>query len=97
MRDYFNDQSSGLFDPQFDVVGPVTVPYECTAHTGNSNSWRVFKAAMDSVDALVNLKDYDLNHDGMADMIIFIGAGFASRTMATTAITYGHTKSILYN
>ena len=97
VRDYFTAQSGGRFVPQFDVVGPVTVPYECTAHTGNSNSWRVFKAAMDSVDALVNLKDYDLNHDGMADMIIFIGAGFASNYGGNNSNYLWPHKSFLYN
>lgn len=97
VRDYFTAQSGGRFVPQFDVVGPVTVPYECTAHTGNSNSWRVFKAAMDSVDALVNLKDYDLNHDGMADMIIFIGAGFASNYGGNNSNYLWPHKAILYD
>lgn len=97
VRDYFAEQSGGRFVPQFDVVGPVTVPYECTAHTGNSNSWRVFKAAMDSVDALVNLKDYDLNHDGMADMIIFIGAGFASNYGGNNSNYLWPHKAILYD
>ncbi len=97
VRDYFAEQSGGRFVPQFDVVGPVTVPYECTAHTGNSNSWRVFKAAMDSVDALVNLKDYDLNHDGMADMIIFIGAGFASNYGGNNSNYLWPHKSFLYD
>lgn len=97
VRDYFAEQSGGRFVPQFDVVGPVTVPYECTAHTGNSNSWRVFKAAMDSVDALVNLKDYDLNHDGMADMILFIGAGFASNFGGNNSNYLWPHKSFLYD
>lgn len=97
VRDYFNDQSSGLFDPQFDVVGPVTVPFECTAHTGNSNSWRVFKAAMDSVGPKLDLSQYDLNHDGMVDMIIFIGAGFASSFGGNNSNYLWPHKSLLYD
>ncbi len=97
VRDYYNDQSSGLFDPQFDVVGPVTVPYECTAHTGNSNSWRVFKAAMDSVGPKLDLSQYDLNNDGMVDIIIFIGAGFASNFGGNNSNYLWPHQSILYD
>ena len=97
VRDYFADQSGGQFVPQFDVVGPVTVPYECTAHTGNSNSWRVFKAAMDSVGPKLDLSQYDLNHDGMVDMIIFIGAGFASNYGGNNSNYLWPHKSILYD
>ena len=28
-RDYFRDNSMGIFDPTFDVVGPVTIDYSC--------------------------------------------------------------------
>lgn len=97
VRDYFKDQSSGLFNPQFDVVGPVTVPFECTAHTGNSNSWRVFKAAMDSVGPNLDLSQYDLNHDGMVDMIIFIGAGYASNYGGNNSNYLWPHKSLLYD
>lgn len=97
VRDYYNDQSSGLFDPQFDVVGPVTVPFECTAHTGNSNSWRVLKAAMDSVGPKLDLSQYDLNNDGMVDMIIFIGAGFASSFGGNNSNYLWPHKSLLYD
>ena len=97
VRDYYNDQSSGLFDPQFDVVGPVTVPFECTAHTGNSNSWRVFKAAMDSVGPKLDLSQYDLNNDGMVDIIIFIGAGFASNFGGNNSNYLWPHQSILYD
>lgn len=97
VRDYYNDQSSGLFDPQFDVVGPVTVPYESTAHTGNSNSWRVFKAAMDSVGPKLDLSQYDLNHDGMVDMIIFIGAGYSSHFGGNNSNYLWPHKSFLYD
>ena len=97
VRDYFTAQSGGRFVPQFDVVGPVTVPYESTAHTGNSNSWRVFKAAMDSVGPNLDLSQYDLNNDGMVDMIIFIGAGFASSFGGNNSNYLWPHKSLLYD
>lgn len=88
-RDYFSDNSMGIFDPQFDVVGPVNIDYSCTyPHPkdadGNVDSgfdrrfFKIIKAVLDAVNSTVNFADYDLNSDGNIDMIYFIFAGYGS-------------------
>ena len=88
-RDYFSDNSMGIFDPQFDVVGPVNIDYSCTyPHPKNSAGnedegfdgrfYKIIKAVLDGVNSNVNFADYDLNSDGNIDMIYFIFAGYGS-------------------
>ncbi len=74
VRDYFNDNSSGLFDPQFDVVGPVRVPY--LVNDGQVKGTEIFMSAVKLAhDVLgVDYSNYDLNQDGCVDLIYFIVA-----------------------
>lgn len=76
VRDYFYDQSMGQFDPVFDVVGPVNVPFAST-ECGNQYS-EVFRASLDAIDAQVDFTKYDADGDGGIDMVFFLVAGYAA-------------------
>ena len=78
VRDYFYDNSAHVFDPSFDVVGPVTVNYYCTDPHGTDNADAIFNAALDSIDATVDFSDYDTDGDGYVDMVFFLVAGFSA-------------------
>ena len=78
VRDYFYDNSAHIFDPVFDVVGPVTVNYTSTQHQGTNNSEMIFNAALQAADSLVNYSDYDTDGDGYVDMVFFLVAGLSS-------------------
>lgn len=74
VRDYFNDNSYGLFDPQFDVVGPVRVPY--SVNDGQVKGTEIFISAVKQAHDVmgVDYSNYDLDQDGCVDMIYFIVA-----------------------
>ncbi|MBR5349767.1 MAG: M6 family metalloprotease domain-containing protein [Prevotella sp.] len=76
VRDYFHDNSNGVFNPEFDVVGPVTVDY--SQEDGNKYSYSIMKAAVQAADSLVDYSLYDRDNDGTMDMVYFIFAGTAS-------------------
>ena len=78
VRDYFFDNSAHIFDPIFDVVGPVNVNYTSTQHQGTNNSEMIFNAALEAADSLVNYSDYDTDGDGYVDMVFFLVAGLSS-------------------
>ena len=78
VRDYFYDNSAHVFDPVFDVVGPVDVNYECTAPKGSSAADGVFNAALNAVDPIVDFSDYDSDGDGYVDMVFFLVAGYSA-------------------
>jgi len=85
VADYYKDQSSGIFNPVFDVIGPVTVSKNMAdygAHQGNShdkNPEGMVKEAVDSIYAkgLVKFSDYDNDGDGFVDNIYVFYAGYS--------------------
>ena len=77
-RDYFRDNSMGQFLPHFDVVGPVDVNYNSTYPQGYNNCGNIFVSAVDAVNSYVDFSDYDLDGDGVVDIIYFIVAGYTS-------------------
>ena len=78
VRDYFYDNSAHIFDPVFDVVGPVNVDYPCTYPLGTSNATEVFEAALRAANPMVDYSDYDSDGDGYVDMVFFLVAGFSA-------------------
>ena len=77
-RDYYFDNSMGVFDPQFDVIGPVQVNYSSTTPQGTSNCEDIFVSAIDQIDSSVDFSQYDGDGDGVVDMIYFIVAGYTA-------------------
>ncbi len=78
VRDYFYDNSAHIFDPAFDVVGPVDVNYSCTDPQGTDMADGIFYAALRAADDLVDYNDYDSDGDGYVDMVFFLVAGLSS-------------------
>ncbi len=78
VRDYFYDNSYHIFDPTFDVVGPVDVNYKCTDPRGTDGAEPIFYAALNAADSLVNYNDYDTDGDGYVDMVFFLVAGLSA-------------------
>lgn len=79
VRDYFRDNSLGIFDPTFDVVGPIEVPFESTyPGVDNKNIYPILKAALRIANDQVDYTQYDLDHNGYVDMVYFIFAGYGS-------------------
>ena len=81
---YFRDQSNGLYQPQFDVYGPVTLS-KAQNYYGANDSQGNDKYATDAViEACIlaneqysdlNFADYDWNNDGYVDFVYVIYAG----------------------
>ena len=81
VRDYYYDNSFHQFDPHFDILGPVDVPYACTdAHQFKCDS--IFFAALEALDPEVDFSQYDTDGDGTADMVFFLVAGHGSDVTA---------------
>ena len=78
---YFYDSSNGHYDPQFDVVGPVTVSKNMAYYGKNVNDfdaapWTMVKEACQLVDDSVDFQQYDNDHDGYVDFVYVIYAGY---------------------
>jgi len=95
VRDYFYDNSDGLFSPQFDVVGPITIDYSQYHANGTSNVADLTVNAIEQADSLVDYSQYDGDRNGEVDMIYFIFAGLGSNmTGNDSRLIWPHASSI---
>lgn len=78
VRDYFYDNSRGVFDPAFDVVGPVDIDVSSTYPQQTSRMQSVVTKVIAAADSLVDFSKYDTNGDGQVDMFYIIFAGYGS-------------------
>lgn len=82
VKDYFLAQSGGLFELDFDVVGPVLLSHEYSYYgrdLGGSGDdirpERMLLEACEMVDPYVNFADYDWEGDGEVDQVFILYAG----------------------
>ena len=85
-HDYFYQNSCGMFDPQFDVFGPILLK-DSIKHYGLNDdrfAWQMIKEACDYLnDSLdVDFNDYDTDGNSVID---FVFAFFAGRGENTTS------------
>lgn len=79
VHDYYRDNSNGLFQPKFDIVGPVNVD-RSKYYPGKEsvNAQQLMKDVVDAADGDVDFSLYDGDNDGVVDMVYFIFAGVGS-------------------
>lgn len=80
--DFFNQSSMGQFDPQFDVLGPVTLPHDRAYYGGNNangNDQAPHRMLVDAADILsgqgVDFTPYDNDGDKKVDLVYVLYAG----------------------
>ena len=84
-RDYFRDNSTGTFTPQFDVVGPFNLPnnykfYGENDPNDNDNDKNPVQMIVDACakadSAGVDFSIYDTDNDGIVDNVFVYYAGY---------------------
>ena len=81
-KDYFHDSSMGVFNPQFDVVGPYklsnTMSYYGKNDTDDSdtNPRQMVIDACKAASADVDFSQYDTDGDGIVDNVFIYYAGY---------------------
>lgn len=77
VHDYFTDQSSGQFNPVFDIVGPITMPHERSYYGLTEDIVNHVRDACLEVDQNwdVDFSRYDSNGDGYVDFVAVLFAG----------------------
>ncbi|MDE6119948.1 MAG: M6 family metalloprotease domain-containing protein [Muribaculaceae bacterium] len=99
-KDYFVDNSNGAFDPDFDVVGPVTVPHNMAYYGGNDKYGSDSRPAEMIIDACrlvedqVDFTEYDRDEDGVIDNIFVFYAGRGEASGGTADSIWPHAWDI---
>ncbi len=92
VADYFREQSGGLFELRFDVVGPYTTEHEYAYYGKNDISGddlhpeEMIMEMCRAADAEVDFSDYDWNGNHMVDevFVVYAGKGEADGGVANT-------------
>lgn len=80
-RQYFEDQSNGMFQPQFDVYGPYTLPGNRATYGGNDyrgddkGVGLMVAQACIGLSGQIDFSKYDNDGDGECDTVIVLYAG----------------------
>lgn len=96
VKDYFLDQSHGLFELDFDVVGPVTVSQGYAYYGGpglgsvDAAPWQMVEEACRLVDSEVSFADYDWDGDGAVDQVFVLYAGEGESTSGDNNAIWPH-------
>lgn len=95
VRDYFNDQSNGVFNPPFDVYGPYTSTRNANACYSNYTS--IFTSALKRANDDVDFSRYDNNGDGLVDMVFFLVAGYSAASNGeSSGYLWPHAGNLFY-
>lgn len=83
VRHYFEACSGGQFSPQFDIVGPITLPKSMKYYGGSKSGGKddrfndFCKDAIAQLDTLVSdWRPYDNDGDGRVELVCIIFAGY---------------------
>lgn len=94
VRDYFFDNSNGLFDPHFDIYGPVKVNRSVYDVNKYINAREIGVEALSLLDPEVDFSRYDTDGDGIVDMVFFLYAGAGSNTGNDQRLLWPHASSL---
>ena len=100
LHDYFKDQSNGLFELTFDVVGPVQLRHDMAYYGKDTLNLRgsrtdvragqmVAEACMGIKDS-VNFRDYDWDGDNVVDQVLVIYAGYGQASGGSSNTIWPH-------
>lgn len=97
--DYYNENSFGAFTPQFEVIGPVTVPHEESYYGANSGDNDVLPEmalvhAARILDDDVDFSRYDNDGDGMVDFVVYYFAGYDEAQGGASTCIWSHAWNV---
>lgn len=99
-RDYYIENSMGLFKPQFDVVGPVNLLHSYKYYGENDATGDDARAedmiidACRALDDEVDFTQYDFNNDGYIDNVFVFYAGYGEATTSDANTIWPHSYDI---
>lgn len=103
VRKYFADQSTGAYQPSFDIFGPVTLSHNY-AYYGQDSYYEGYdiKPAEMIAEACrlvdqqtdINFANYDSDHDGYVDAVYVVYAGYGQADGGDANTVWPHSAEI---
>lgn len=96
VRDYYYDNSNGMFDPRFDVVGPVKINYSQHDANQSAGAQTLVSAALRAADSMIDYSLYDTDGNRQVDMVYFIFSGAGSNHSGNDAtLLWPHASTVM--
>ena len=102
VRDYFVENSNGIFRPEFDCYGPVTLPQKRSYYGGNNYNGDdkapedMIIHAVKILDPEVDFSQYDTDGDGFVDNVYVFYAGRGEADGGAEDTVWPHSFNIYY-
>lgn len=99
-RDWFMQNSNGIFKPQFDVYGPVTLSQKMSYYGGNNyygddkNPAQMITDACKALDGQIDYTQYDTDGDGYVDNVYVFYAGYGEADSDEENAVWPHSWNI---
>ncbi len=98
-RDYFVENSCGLFQPEFDVYGPVRLPRSMDVYGKDTGGYEqeTYLAVTDAaaiLDDEVDFSQYDRDGDGEVDNVYLFYAGYGQNDTGRVNTIWPHSADI---
>lgn len=97
VHDYFDSQSYGLLDLQFDVIGPVKLDHKMSYYGANDSYGVDIHAATMIIDACHKAHDlgtdfsrYDSDGDSLVNQVVVVYAGYGENQLASEYTIWPH-------
>lgn len=96
VADFFRDQSGGLFELEFDVVGPITLSNTYSyygkndAYGNDARAGEMVAEALVAVDDSVDFSLYDWSGDGEVEQVFILYAGLGEAAGGTANTIWPH-------
>ena len=101
-RQYFQDASNGQYNPQFDVIGPVTISNNMSYYGKNDYGNDMYPDKMVSeackladTEFEVDFTQYDNDNDGYVDFVFVVYAGFGEADGGASTTIWPHSWNLL--
>jgi len=100
VHDYFFDQSNGMFDLHFDVVGPYRMSHDirfygerddsALGRRNDVNAVGMVQEAIEQADKDIDFSKYDWDHDGEVDQVFVLYAGYGEASGGPSYTIWAH-------
>ena len=89
VAEYFLAQSNGLFNVQFDIIGPVKLSTKQKSSSKENKGYSQISEALKAIDPEVDYSVYDWNGKGTVHAVILIYAGYGGNELTKDNVTDG--------
>lgn len=96
VHDYFLEQSNGMFDLSFDIIGPITMSQPLSYYGSNNDLGddiypaTMVTEALQMIDDEVDFSQYDWDKDGNVEQIFIIHSGYDEAQSGRSADIWSH-------